>query len=856
MPFQKQKPSPQQAIDDKIIDYFTSIDSRGRLINTPKDDNELHQFIELALGFNIPRKRVISHHRAPFEFVADLFFERVKNVLGFANRSGGKCLALDTPILTSEGWSTMGALEKGDFVYAPDGTQTEVLAAHDVKYGLDCFAVNIDDRETIVADADHLWEVTRAKQDYTVLLTTRQLYESLQNPPKIGYKSIYTIQLAKPLQHREIDLPIDPYVLGAWLGDGGRETSLVHGWELPVFEELKRRWAAARDVSCFREGRKDNKEGKFCLPGLLTALHSIGLSPAKFIPEIYFHASVSQRLDLLRGLLDTDGSQSKNRSKVEYCSVDGQLAVGCSRLLWSLGIKNSITRSESWCYEKRCKDRYRIVFATPEGFQPFYLPYKAERVQTVKKAVRHRIVSITPTTSVPVRCIEVSHPSHLFLAGWRLVPTHNTLAVSILNFLDTFFKPGCEIASAGATLSQAQRCYDYFDGYLDLPWFERFTEKYKKRIGHDFVEKRIQKETLFHTGSKLEILTGSEKGLRSPHPHKARLDEIDEMEWGLIQTALSMTRSEENIRGQNVFTSTRQKERGPMQRLLDEAEKKGIAVYEWNIWEAVKKCERRCVKDPKYGDCPIKPFCQGRAHHCDGFYLVDDFIDKAKLIDRSGWDSEWLNLKPAKDKLVYSKFDNTRHVMTPDKLYSMTKLYRPSGYWPRIGGLDFGSSPGHPFVYVKLFQMPNGAWLVYHEYFAEQMLLRDHAEAIRKSPFYMPGEPIYADHDRQDQLELKALGIRTQNAVKGDINVGINLIRELLNGYPPLEEPMIYVWHECQNTIAEFNEYEYNVINGKPSRQDAPKKESDHAMDAIRYCIQSHRSKNPVKYRARTIEGI
>ena len=194
--------------------------------------------------------------------------------------------------------------------------------------------------------------------------------------------------------------------------------------------------------------------------------------------------------------------------------------------------------------------------------------------------------------------------------------------------------------------------------------------------------------------------------------------------------------------------------------------------------------------------------------------------------------------------------------MTPEKLFSMTKMNAPSGYWARIGGIDFGSSPGHPFVYIKLFQLPNGAWLVYHEYVAEQKLLRDHADSIRRSPFYMPGEPIYADHDRQDQVELKALGIRTQNAVKGDINTGINLIRELLNGYPPSEEPMFYVWHTCQHTIAEFGEYSYSVINGQVSRNDSPKKESDHCADAIRYALTSHRTRNPVKYRARTITGI
>ena len=660
--------SKQAIIERRILEHYTALDHNRQFVNPPATDDELHEFIQLGFGINVPRTRVVPHHRSPFEFIADLYFERVSNVLGFANRTGGKCLALDTQMLTTNGWSTMGDLEVGDRVFAVDGDNTLVISTSEVHLNHDCYRIIFDGGSEIVADANHEWLI----EDENLWIkkeTTRQL--------------------------------------------------LYRFYEHEV---------------------------------------------------VYLVASTNKYT----------------------------------------GVKES---------------RF--------------------------------IVHIEPIKSVPVRCIGVDHPSHLYLAGSGLVPTHNTLSVSILNFLDMFFKPGCEIASAGATLAQTGRSYEYFSDFLEAEWFKRFENRYYKTFGEKFVVQTIKAKTLFASGSKLEILTGTEKGFRSPHPHKARLDEIDEMEWSLLNTAFSMTKSSNGIQAQNVFTSTRQNERGTMQKLLDEASAKGIDIYEWNIWEAVQKCPRRCVGDPKHGDCPIKAFCEGRAHSSDGFYSVTDFITKVKLLDRESWETEWLNLRPSRDKLVYSKFQNSKHVMTPEKLWKMTKLNAPSIHWPRVGGIDFGSSVGHPFVYLKAFQMPNGAWLIYHEYYAEADLLRNHAAAIRSSPFYVTGETIYADWDAQDRLELAALGVRTQRAMK-DVNAGIDYVKTLFAGQGPAngEEPMLYIWHECRNLIEELGLYQYNIVNGKPSIRDAPKKENDHGSDVLRYILFSHKSRNPVKYRSRRIEGV
>lgn len=436
-----------------------------------------------------------------------------------------------------------------------------------------------------------------------------------------------------------------------------------------------------------------------------------------------------------------------------------------------------------------------------------------------------------------------------------------TWTTALLNWLDLVFKPGCEIASAGAVLDQANRCYKYFRAFLDLPWFVEFSKNYHEVTGRPFCSpsSSLRSHTEFGNGSRLEVITGSERGLRGPHPHKFRCDEIDLLEWDVLQTALSMAKSDENIRGQNVFTSTRQYPQGTMQHMLDMAPEKGIEVYQWNVWEILEKCPRRCIDDPREGTCPIYSYCKGKAHHCDGFYKIDDFIDRVRLLDKDKFDTEWLNKKPSRQKLVYHMFDPGRHVMTPEKLFKRYNRNMPDIYWPRVGGLDFGSSPGHPFVYLQFVELPDNAWLLYYEYVAEQRLIRDHANRIKMAPMWSKSQFIYADHDAQDRLELKSNGVFTKSAVKGpgSVNMGIDYLCELLNGYPPSHEPRLYVWYECKFTLGEWGLYSWPIgADGKPDKSGNPKKEHDHTSDAARMALFSHKYRPKQVYRGRNIAGI
>lgn len=828
------------------------------------ENEELDEFIQAAYGVALPKKVITPGHSAPFSFLSDLFFERVKNALGFANRNGGKALALDTPVLTVVGWSTMGDIKVGDKVYAPDGTPTEVVWAGDILLGNPCFDVHFEMGETITADAEHLWVVKGKAWNHKgqLLKTTRELYEDIQTVTKSSHKHIFYVSPTAPIQRDEVDLPVPPYVLGAWLGDGSTGSNQIHNDDPELIEKIEKLWPI--EFECLTNDVGTCKTYK--LIGFHAALKEAGIKVRsdayeKQIPIEYLYASVDQRLELLRGLLDTDGNIKLKRAGVEFNSTVKNLAAGVYWLAKSLGWLPGFHDRGPGYYKNdagewvKCKNVYRVLWRPTDKHNPFSLSRKANALVPATYDLGHKILSITPRDSVPVRCIKVKHPSSQFLVGHCLIPTHNTLAVAVLNHLDMVFKNKCEIASAGATLDQANKCYRYFQAFCEMPWFLEFSDRFFALTNQKFLQKFIQSYTSFGNGSIQEVITGSEKGLRSPHPHKARIDEIDLIDWEVLQTGLSMARSSDGIRGQNVFTSTRQLSAGSMQKLLSSSEEKGIKVYEWNIWEVVEKCTRRCKDDPEHGTCPIYIYCKGRAHHCAGFYKIDDFIDKVRIIDRTAFETEWENKKPSRHKLVYNNFD-TKHIMTPEKLMAMCGVNRPSQLWGRIGGLDFGSAPGHPFVYLILVQLPTGQWLIYQEYVAQQRLLRDHASAIKNSWGFFPSLRIFSDWDAQDRLELRSYGIHTRAANK-EVTPGVDYIRSLLSGYPPLEEPVLYVWYECTHTISEFNAYSWPVrADGLPDRTGNPAKYNDHCMDSLRYALYTAKTAPRNKYRGSNVSGL
>lgn len=342
-------------------------------------------------------------------------------------QGAGEPLGVDTPIPTPKGWTTMGDIEPGDQVIGRDGLPANVVAVSPIHHDRKCYRVTFNDRTSIVADGGHIW----AALDRTVKGRPEQTYTTEQLRDRIvkweakgngGNRMGIAPMAAVKAPAR--DLLVDPYVLGAWLGDGQTAGAAICGADADlafIASEIERRgyttteWTTAPD-----------KVSVIGIPGgLLSALRALGVLGNKHIPSDYLRASIEQRLDLLRGLMDTDGSVGHaGKETCEFSSKFESLARQVAELARSLGYRCTVSSKRDM--RSRTGMTWRVTFRADPDMVPFALPRKAARCVTPLHVRNRAIVSIEPVATVPVRCIAVDSPDHLFVAGEGWVLTHNT----------------------------------------------------------------------------------------------------------------------------------------------------------------------------------------------------------------------------------------------------------------------------------------------------------------------------------------------------------------------------------------------------------------------------------------------
>ncbi len=371
----------------------------------------------------------------------------------------------DTPVLTANrAWATVGAICVGDEVFHPSGHAAEVVYAGPVTWRRNCYRVTTTDGRSVVVDADHLWTVTDKRHQRSVgprgrvvrwfetcTLTTRQMVdEGLSRYATGGRTSITTgkgyatneyrfvLPSQEPLEKADVVLPVDPYLIGAWAGDGTASCAQltahiddVPHWEAAIvaagFIPIVRRGGGtdmtrAVGITCaVGPGRQSRSFGGH--------LARLGMLNNKHIPDVYLLAGGCQREAVLQGLLDTDGTIDAKRGQVEFCSMSRRLADDVVFLARSLGWRATVKEGRAMLAGRDYGPKYRVCF-TPTGedlFTQFRLPRKVSRIKPVdggKGRATLSVARIERVTSVPVRCIHVSSRDGLFLVGRDLVPTH------------------------------------------------------------------------------------------------------------------------------------------------------------------------------------------------------------------------------------------------------------------------------------------------------------------------------------------------------------------------------------------------------------------------------------------------
>lgn len=363
-----------------------------------------------------------------------------------SSRQSGKALDVTTPIPTPTGFKQMGDLVAGDLVYNIKGNPCKVLHAHEVLYGRDCYEIEFDNGEKIIADGEHLW-FTQSRQERNKKLpgsvkTTKDILANLvtgkKKEPCHRIPSVTT-----GVQNEEKELPIHPYILGLWLGDGSCDSGVITAGKRDAQELID-------ILSTFSEYQvivHEYKKGIFsirlgCKNGhiksevnLSAQLKEENLWQNKHIPSSYLLASRDQRLELLKGLIDSDGYIDTN-GNAQFYNTNLPLVQQVKQLIESLGYK---TTSKSFIPKlngKECAECGVVSFKPREEVAK--LSFKTKRIKKQSNLIKsdrrnqwHYIKNVTPCKSVPVRCITVDSEDGLYLCSKQYIPTHNTTLMTI-----------------------------------------------------------------------------------------------------------------------------------------------------------------------------------------------------------------------------------------------------------------------------------------------------------------------------------------------------------------------------------------------------------------------------------------
>lgn len=360
----------------------------------------------------------------------------------------GKEQPIYSKIKTPSGWTTMGEVAEGDNILAPDGTVTTVTGVfpQGVKT---IYRVTFGDGRSADAGGEHLWKVfshrwgksgTRGEK----IITTTELSKYLDECKERNHKPWYNV-FVPTVSHADIadaTLPINPYLLGALLGDGCLSTPQPRfsTEDAEVVEKLQKILEHTDAIIKKDTGSPDYRINGVKWSRPLSELGLLGTkSNNKFIPDVYLHqTSKRQKLQLLQGLLDTDGTVGKTHN-VSFCSVSQQLAEGVQYLVRSLG--GSATIAERYPhYTNNNGDKvpgqvaYNVSIHYNNPHELFTLQRKLVRLSPGKMQYADaglRVVSVECVGEYEAKCIMVSHSDHLYITDDFIV-THNTVVLNAL----------------------------------------------------------------------------------------------------------------------------------------------------------------------------------------------------------------------------------------------------------------------------------------------------------------------------------------------------------------------------------------------------------------------------------------
>lgn len=363
----------------------------------------------------------------------------------------GKAQTLEARVLSPTGWRRMGDLKRKDRIIGADGKVHHIIGVY--PQGLrPVFRVTFTDGSSTECCDQHLWKIQN-KKDRAQRRSgrVRMLQDLQQEGLKTGREHNHWIPIAKPAEFNpKTRLPLDPYLLGLLLGDGGftvdgscsftkKDAFIIDAIReiLPVEDELHTLKQSDNYHIGNRVPFRPKQRGAAC-SATVRALREMGLSGLgsheKFIPEAYKWTTVANRHALLQGLLDTDGGVSQGHI-LEYSTTSPRLAEDVKFLVQSLGGVTSLAQRQTYFTHKGVRKpgrpSYRLFPCLPTALAPFRLPRKADNyIARTTYLPRRAIAKIEFVGNKKTQCIAVDAPDHLYITD-EFIVTHNTFGYGV-----------------------------------------------------------------------------------------------------------------------------------------------------------------------------------------------------------------------------------------------------------------------------------------------------------------------------------------------------------------------------------------------------------------------------------------
>lgn len=380
----------------------------------------------------------------------------------------GKAIEENTLVPTPSGFRKHGDLKVGDKIFGSDGKVYNVLAESKI-YNDPGWKFIFNDGSEVISHDNHEWLTfdrkeqaalskrtpefrakRKAKRKSRAVKNTKSwLTEANKNrkyellpPPKGTIRTSkeiaetlfvhknkrrnYAIPIAEPVELPEKELLIDPYLFGCWLGDGTAKDGVITTMDEDIVQEIiSSQYKLGAVCTQTNKNEKLCKTSTYRLLGLRSDLKKLGVFGNKHIPHDYLWASKEQRLALLQGLMDTDGYVSEE-GNIDFVNTNKNIAEGVAHLVRSLGEKCTITQGEAKLGGRVTGPKWTVRFSS--SFPVFRLKRKLERQNLEPRLNKFRyIVDAVRVPAVPMKCIQVDSPDHLYLCTENFIPTHNSM---------------------------------------------------------------------------------------------------------------------------------------------------------------------------------------------------------------------------------------------------------------------------------------------------------------------------------------------------------------------------------------------------------------------------------------------